>query len=78
MLASDEYGTGMDLATKQHATVMPNLVNYKAFKSFMFQQKVIEKFEDTGLVEISGRSLESRNYYCCQPTVDYHSFICCS
>jgi len=31
MLASDEYGTGMDLATKQHATVMPNLVNYKAF-----------------------------------------------
>jgi len=29
-VTDDEYGTGMDLATKQHATVIANLVNYKA------------------------------------------------
>ena len=39
----DEYGTGMGLAVKQHANVVPDFFNYKAeaFKSFMFQQNVL-------------------------------------
>jgi len=49
MLANDEYGIGMDLATKQHVTVIPKMVNYKAeasaFQSYMFQQNVVENMK---------------------------------
>ena len=45
-LTDDEYGTGMDLAVKQQATVVLDSVNYKAeaspFQSFMFQQNVLQ------------------------------------
>jgi len=64
-LTDDEYGTGMDLAAKQHSAVIPDLVNYKAeappFQPFMFQQNVLES-EATGVVEITVRPFESRIY----------------
>jgi len=45
-LTDDEYGTGMGLAVKQHANVVPDLVNYKAeaspFQLFMFKLNVLE------------------------------------
>jgi len=81
-LTDDEYGTGMDLATKQHAKVIPNLVNYKAeapsFQSFMFQQNVIENVKPLYWWNSQADRFESRNYICCQPTADCNSFICWS
>ena len=63
-LTDDVYGTGMDLAVNQYATVVPDLINYKAeaspFQSFMFQQNVLENVV-IGLVEISSRPLEPRD-----------------